>query len=137
MIVVLDANTLASMAVARLGGTLGTILALWRQARFEVVLSRHVLDELTRALDDPYFSRRLSASDVSRYLDFVRSATRVIPLTVLVQGVATHPEDDLVLSTALSGQADYLVTGDNQLLKLGSYQTVLILSPRDFLAVMG
>lgn len=49
-------------------------------------------------------------------------------LTVPVLGVATHPEDDLVLSTALSGQASILCTRDKHLLKLGSYQSLTILS---------
>jgi predicted nucleic acid-binding protein len=50
--------------------------------------------------------------------------------------VATHPEDDLVLATAVSAHADYLVTGDRKLQRLGSYQGVRILSPREFLAVL-
>jgi hypothetical protein len=44
--------------------------------------------------------------------------------------VATHPEDDLILATALSGAADYLITGDSKLQKLGTFQSVTILSPR-------
>lgn len=39
-----------------------------------------------------------------------------------------------VLATAVSARVDYLATGDKQLLKLGQYQGVVILSPRDFLA---
>jgi predicted nucleic acid-binding protein len=37
-----------------------------------------------------------------------------------------------VLGTAVAGQADYLVTGDKQLLELGNYQGIPILSPREF-----
>ncbi len=54
-------------------------------------------------------------------------------MTISVQGVATHPEDDLILATAVSGGAQYLVTGDRQLLKLGNYQGVQIVTARDFL----
>ena len=49
-------------------------------------------------------------------------------------GVATQPKDDLVLSTALSAQAAILCTRDKQLLKLRSYQTVVILSPGELVA---
>ena len=59
-----------------------------------------------------------------------------VPVTAQVQGVATHPEDDLILATAISGNADYLVTGDRQLLALGSYGGVRIVTPRDFLAIL-
>ena len=53
-----------------------------------------------------------------------------------VRGVATHPEDDLVLATAVSGQVDYLVTGDRQILRLGMYEGVTIISPAAFLDIL-
>jgi hypothetical protein len=49
---------------------------------------------------------------------------------------ATHPEDDLVLAAAVSAAADYLVTGDRQIRRLGSYQGVTIISPSDSLALL-
>ncbi len=55
----------------------------------------------------------------------------VVVLTVPVTGVATHPEDDLVLSTAASAAADYLGTRDRQLLRLGTFQGVRIVHPAD------
>lgn len=57
-------------------------------------------------------------------------------MAAVVAGVATHPEDDLVLATAISGSADYLVTGDRQLRQLGSFQGVVIVSPRTFLDLL-
>jgi predicted nucleic acid-binding protein len=47
--------------------------------------------------------------------------------------VATHPEDDLVLATAISAKAEYLVSGDTKLQRLGTYEGVKIVSPREFL----
>ena len=66
----------------------------------------------------------------------MRHEAEVTPITVRVAGVATHPEDDLVLATAVSAGADYLVTGDRQLQKLGRHGSVTILSPRGFLALL-
>ena len=56
-----------------------------------------------------------------------------VPITTTVQGVATHPEDHLVIGTAISGQAEYLVTGDVKLQGLAAFGSVTILSPRRFL----
>jgi predicted nucleic acid-binding protein len=53
-----------------------------------------------------------------------------------VRGVATHPEDDLILATASSARADYLVTGDRQLQRLASYAGTKIVSPRQFLDIL-
>jgi predicted nucleic acid-binding protein len=45
-------------------------------------------------------------------------------------------EDDAILATALSGKADFLVTGDRQLLRLGTYRGVRIVTARDFLTIL-
>jgi uncharacterized protein len=58
------------------------------------------------------------------------------PLTVHVTGIATHPEDDEVVATALSAQAPYLVTGDKPLLDRDAYRGTRLLTPRQFLDVL-
>ncbi len=136
MQVVLDANTLASGAVAPSGGTLATIIDLWQQGVFRVTLSTHILRELERTFSDPYFLDRLSAEDITSYLAMVQATVTVVPITEEVHNVATHPEDDLILATAVSAKADYLVTGDIKLQHVGTYKGVTILSPRRFLEAL-
>jgi uncharacterized protein len=137
VIVVLDANALASGLVAKEGGTIASIIEAWRAGRFEVALSDHIYDELVRALAEPYFTSRVPALAIARYLSFVAERGVFTPVRTTVQGVATHPEDDLVLSAALSAAADYLVTGDVRFRqRVPSYQGVRLLSPREFLAVL-
>jgi predicted nucleic acid-binding protein len=58
------------------------------------------------------------------------------PLTETMVGVATHPKDDPVLATAASARADFLVTGDHDLLRLGSFRGTVIVSARDYLAML-
>jgi putative PIN family toxin of toxin-antitoxin system len=136
MQVVLDANTLTSGAVAPRGGTLATIIDLWQQGVFRVTLSTHILRELERTFSDPYFLGWLSAEDIVSYLAMVQSTVTVVPIIEEVHNVATHPEDDLILATAVSAKADYLVTGDSKLQHVGTYQGVTILSPRRFLEAL-
>ena len=136
MRVVLDANTMASGAVAPTGGTLATVVESWQAGLFTVVLSAHLLGELERAFADPYFTKRLSPEDIAAYLRMVRPTATITPLTEEVHGVATHPEDDLVVATAVSSQVDYLVTGDTRLQRLGTFRGVTILSPRAFVELL-
>jgi predicted nucleic acid-binding protein len=86
-----------------------------------------------RTFEDPYFQRRMTAAQLARVRILVQHQAKQTPVSAEIQGIATHPEDDLVLATAISARADYLVTGDLQLQKLGEYQSVVILSPRAFL----
>lgn len=88
---------------------------------------------MARTFDEPYFAARLTPQQRANNLALVRDEATVTPVIVEVRGVATHPEDDVVLATAVSNKADYLVTGDTKLLRLGTYKGVRIVSPREFL----
>ncbi len=133
-VAVLDTNVLVSGVTGFLIDTSvpGQILHLWQAGRFTLVVSDHILAELERTLQKPYFQHRLSMEQITAARVLFRTSARFTPLTVEVHGVASHPEDDLVVATALSGQADYLITGDHHLQAVGSYQGVTILSPRAF-----
>lgn len=115
----LDANIIASASITDRTPP-GQILEAWRHEQFRLILSEHLLEELRRTLQKAYFRSRLPPDRCAEFLDRLVTYATVVPLTVSVQGVASHPEDDLVLATALSGHAEYLVTGDRQLLRLGS-----------------
>ena len=95
---------------------LAPIIQWWRAGRFELVLSEHILEEVRRTLAKPYFVRFLTAEDQAVAIESFRLDATVVPISAVVQGVATQPGDDLVLATAVSGQVDYLVTRDRQLL---------------------
>ena len=131
--ITLDANVLAPGFTSH-GSASSRLIDLWRSGAFALVLSEHVLQELARTLTDPYFASRLPYEEATAILTLLSAKATLTELTIEVSGVATHPEDDLVLSTALSGQATILCTRDKQLLKLGSYQGVAILSPGELVA---
>jgi putative PIN family toxin of toxin-antitoxin system len=131
--VVLDANTLASGAMAHPGTTLAEIIDRWVNEEYDVLLSQEILIELRHTFATPYFTARLSAQDRTDYLTLVPHLAVIIPITTHVAGIATHTEDDVILATAVSTQAHYLLTGDIQLQRLATYKGIRILSPSAFL----
>lgn len=52
----------------------------------------------------------------------------------MTEGVCRDPDDDWVLATALAGEAEAIVSGDADLLTLGSHAGIQILSPRQFVS---
>ena len=132
---VLDTNVLASgiSALNRSASAPGSILEAWFANEFPLVASEPILTELTRTLANPYFLRTVSPVKAHLALIAIRGRARIVPITAIVQGVATHPEDDAVLATAVSAGAGFLVTGDRALQALGAYQGVAIVLPRAFL----
>ena len=135
----LDANALLSGFAGRHRPTSvpGELIRRWRAARFEVVTSEHIIGEVIRALQKPYFRRVIAATDIADAIRLLTTDALRVTITSQIRGVASHPVDDLVIATAVDGDADYLVTGDAALLRLGSYAGVEIVNPRAFLDVLG
>jgi len=121
--VVLDTNVLVS-GLAYPGSVPGRIVAAWRRGSLEVVLSRYILDELARVL--PRLNHRLhfTPADFQDLIDSLAlSADLVEPQST------PHPlrdaADQPILGTLFAAQADYLVTGDKDLLELSATQPIL------------
>jgi putative PIN family toxin of toxin-antitoxin system len=135
--VVLDTNVLASgFSTQKRTTSAAILLDLWSQQVFELVVSEHLLRELTDTLAETYFSKLFLPGDVDKLLANLRLQAFITDLTQVVSDIASHPEDDLILSTGLSAGASFLATRDRQLLKLGSCQGMQILHPADLVDVL-
>lgn len=93
-----------------------------------------LLRELEGVLRRPKFAARLrelqiTAEDVTA--EYARLAHVVNPRRVM-RLVERDPADDHVLACALAARAQYLVSGDADLLRLRSYRRIAILSPAAF-----
>jgi hypothetical protein len=133
MRVVVDTNTLASGALAFTGSPAGSILDAWRDGAFILVVSEDILAELASTLAKPYFAARISADNVAALLDLIAGTATLIDVPGDIVGIASHPEDDLILECSVVAEAAYLVTGDKMLQRLKEFKGIKIVSPREFL----
>lgn len=108
----------------------------WLADDFGVVTSVPLRREIERTLANPYFAARIPHAVGLWWLRSLDELAVPIEISLPVTGVATHPEDDLILATAASAAADYLVTGDRQLQRLGAFEGATIVSPSDFLDIL-
>ena len=70
-------------------------------------------------------------------VDLLSSYAQMVTVPAHEMPVVTgDPEDNLVLATSRLAQADYLVTGDRGLLRLGTYAGIAIESPRELMAIL-
>jgi len=122
--IVPDTNVLVS-GLAYPGSTPGRILAAWQQGALAVVLSQYILDELVRVL--PRLPRvSLSPAQIRDLADSLMFQVDMVePDEVLFDEDLRDPADQPVLQTLLASEAQYLVTGDKDLLALaGRYAIV-------------
>ena len=134
MRVVLDTNVLISGLLFP-GGPPLRLLDAWRGGAFDLVLSDFVIDEMTRVWSHLAPRLKQTPADLSDFLDMLYLRGELVQLdqAMLAGAAATalrDPNDVPILATLLSSRADWLVTGDNDLLALAdSYP---ILSPAAF-----
>ena len=102
----------------------------------EVLLSDAVQAELSDVLMRPKFDRYISPLQRLQFLANLVAIATPVQITLHVQA-CRDPKDDKFLELAVNGQANCIVTGDNDLLVLNPFQNIVILLPRDFLATYG
>lgn len=136
MRVVLDTNVLIS-ALLLPSSPPGLLVQLWRQGRFCLLTAEPQLDEFARVSRYPKLRERLTHSVAGRLVNDLRRIAEVVE-TLPAVDASPDPYDNYLLSIAVGGQADYLVSGDkSDLLSLRSYQRCHILSARLFLSRLG
>ncbi len=121
--VVLDTNVLVS-GLAYPASIPGHIVSSWRNGGLEVVLSRFILDEFANVL--PRLSRiKLSSTEIRDLVDSLMFLADVVEPDVEQDPTLRDPADQQVLGTLRASHADYLITGDKDLLVLaGKYPIV-------------
>jgi len=116
--VVLDTNILVS-AIAYPGSTPGRIFSAWQSGQLDVVLSRYILDEMERVL--PRFARvKLNTSEIRDLADSFMFKAEIVEPTAIQEASLRDEADAPVLGTLLAAKADYLITGDKDLLALAA-----------------
>jgi len=115
-------------------GTVGPMLQRLRWGDYTILYSWPMLDELVDVLNRPRISRKygLSQDDIKTVLSLIllrgEAVTPVRSITA-----CRDPKDNKFLEVAVAGQADVLVSGDEDLLVLHPFEGVPILQPFEFL----
>lgn len=102
--------------------------------RGHVLCSAPVLEELSDVLGRRKFDRYVTPAEREEFLEaFIARATFVEPAEAI--SACRDPKDNKLLELAAAGGAQYLVTGDDDLLALHPFREIAILSPGQFLDV--
>jgi len=128
--IVFDTNVLFSAFVAH-----GACAGLYEECLLgaRVVVSQPILNELRVKLVD---KAGLSPGEAEELVQAVTSDAEVVAPRPLPAPACRDPDDDMVLATALAANANAIVTGDQDLLVLGRFKGIPILTPRDCLALL-
>jgi putative PIN family toxin of toxin-antitoxin system len=133
----LDANVLISAAIRPSGPPGQIVNALLARQAFELVLSPAIITEVEKALGLPKIRRYLrEPAEALLWLTDLVAVGDLVKDTGRATGACRDPADDVVLAVAVEGRAGAIATGDADLLALGEYEGIVILTPRAFLELI-
>ena len=97
-----------------------------------LVFSQELLDEFLEVARRPKFKRFFSASDIEEILETIDEYADFVKVQTKIE-VCRDPKDNFLLSLSIDGNADYLLTGDKDLLELTKFGETTIVTISDFL----
>jgi len=125
---VFDTNVLVAAFATE--GICSKILIRGRKKQFYLIACPIILQEFERVLIKKFSA---TINEARSTLKIVSEAMHSIVLPSQSEhGVCRDPDDDAILACALEARADYLVTGDVDLLELKVFEGIRIVTPRDF-----
>ncbi len=131
MRVVVDCNVLISAALSKNGTSAKAIKVA--EDFHQMILSAKTLREFSDTLLKTKFDKYFRPIDV-RFAIISRYFNRCELITPFHSIKACRdPKDDMYLELALSGKANCIITGDPDLWELNPFETIPIISPKDFL----
>lgn len=126
MRLLLDTNILVAATVAR--GVCAELF-LHCSVRHELVTSRALLEELGGVLSRKF---GFAPSEANEAVALLSARMGQVAPARLSKPVCRDPKDDAVLAAALGGECKAIVTGDKDLLVLGTWKGIRLISPAEF-----
>jgi putative PIN family toxin of toxin-antitoxin system len=135
---VLDSTVLVS-AFLTPGGAADTLIDYAKAGRFICALAEDIYEETARVLLITTRLRRRYAytdGDVRDYIQSLRLAAELVSDLPPLVGIVRDPNDDMIVACAVAAAADYVVTRDDDLLSLETYEGITMVTPEGFLALV-
>jgi putative PIN family toxin of toxin-antitoxin system len=138
--VVIDTNLLVSGIILKRGAPFD-LLEAWRQRRYTLLVSRDQRTELRTVLQREKIRERYRITDdeIAAFFDLMDTDASLTSLRRRLPVHVRDPKDDHILAAALGGKADFLITGDGDLLALRDephLKKLTILTVREFLDLL-
>ena len=114
------------------------LLRFAKEGRFDLYLSRDILDEAAETLTTHERMRRRYRYPDAAVVEYREELARLGAIVTDVPAirVVRDPDDDKILACALAARAEYLITRDKDLLSLDGYRGIAILPPEKFLHLL-
>jgi len=132
MKLVLDTNIFVSAFYW--GGNPQKIIDRIVEGTDELYISNEILDEVAATMARPKFKTRPEI--IERYVRTIEKIGKKVFITGKTKGICRDKDDDDKIECGILSGADYLITGDNDILVLGDYQQIKFITAEKYLKLL-
>lgn len=129
---VFDTNTLVSGILH--SGKVKTLVDMVVEGKIQLIASEEIIGEFSRVIKRPKF--KLSEEQQKIFVRFVSNLATVVETRSDFKIVKDDPADNIILNCALDGKADYIVSGDDDLLNLKNFRGIKIITTKEMIEVL-
>lgn len=126
--IIVDTNLWISFLI---GKRLSCLLEFLSDEKVELVVSRELLDEIAIVASRPKFKKYFSKEHLDMLWDFMTQETSFYRINN-IPARCWDPKDDYLLELASISEANYLITGDKDLLSMGEIGSCQIITVMEF-----
>lgn len=94
--------------------------------------SKQIIAELESKLSLTKFAKYFTIDDVQEFIESYKLVSKLFTTTNKLK-ICRDPKDDMFLELALKAKADFIITGDKDLLSLKEYKSTEIITPAEYL----
>ena len=127
MRIVIDTNVIASAIF--FGGRPRELLELLMTRKLDAYISKEILDEYRETIE--YLQNKYSSRPVAVPLSQIAAACKMIEIKTEIDA-CRDPDDNKFISCAIDSRSLYIVSGDKDLLSMGQYEDIEIVTVADF-----
>ena len=131
--IIVDANVWIS---ALLGPDFRARVEVILDMRYRLLFSKMLFRDLDKAIRKPYLATRIIRADYEELIAKLRTVAEFVDVHSIVE-ICRDPKDNFILALAKDGNADYLITGDDDLLVLETFGKTKIVKLTEFEALHG
>ena len=130
--IVVDTNVFLS-GIFWKGNFSSKIIDLWRDRKVDLISSISIIDELIRNLKG--FKIKMDEDIVQEWENMILENSFLVEPEEKIDIIKDDFDDNKFIEAAVAGEAEYIVTQDNHLLKIKEFKSIKIITPKEFLDI--
>lgn len=133
--VVMDTNVIVSSLLIKEGNP-ALIFKMFLLGEIKNSITPEILNEVKEVFERQKITNRISLVEKEFILKALEEFSEKINSGLKVEEIAEDPDDNKILECAVTAAVEYIISGDNHLLKRKEFRGIKIVSPAEFVKIM-